>query len=113
MIDVTNRDRKIGKMDERIDWYRVTSVSDSQGGYTETTAKIYSCWANIEPITGSRSLLYAQLYNGQGYMIYQRSNSTVTPKDYILWGSKKLTVHSIVDQAGRDRYQTVTAFEKV
>lgn len=113
MIDLNNRDRKIGKMDERISWYRVTAVSDSQGGYTETTALLATCWANVEPITGNRSLSYGQLYNGQGYLIYQRYNSSVTPKDYILYGSKQLIVHSIVDQLGENRYQTITAFEKV
>jgi SPP1 family predicted phage head-tail adaptor len=113
MIDVRDKFRKIGQMDKEISIYRITPVTDMQGGYTESTALLMTVWARIEPMGGNRSLQYAQLFETQGCTIYIRKPETaITPRDYIVYGSKTLIIYSVIDQDEQGRYSTIIAYEK-
>ena len=104
----------LGRMNQKLSLYAVTVTTDSQGGGTEAGSLVRSVWGAVEPITGNKRLEYAQEVNGKPYKVYIStvSDLTITESHYIVWGSKTLYIHSVVDYDEDNRFLEITAWEK-
>lgn len=104
----------IGSFNQKVTIYSITESSDSQGGASETGVSEKTTWAKIEPMTGVRALEYGQLVHGKPYRILmrQRKDLTLDENYYLIFGSKTLRIHSVVNIEESDRFLEIIAYEK-
>ena len=86
----------IGKMRHSISVYDATSVQ-SAGGMTETRTKLFDSWAFVQPLNQARAFTYGITENFRSYEITIRYRSNITTKCTIDWGTKRLTIQSLIN----------------
>jgi len=94
----------IGQLRNRVTVKRYSKISDNKGGYTNTTATLYTDWANVQPMTGQRLLEYEKITDKKPFVITmrKRSDKTISKQtDYIEYSSEKYIIHSLTDLDNR------------
>ena len=104
----------VGKMDSYVDVQRASTASDSIGGSIPTHASARKMWMRLTPLTGYREIQYKQLVNGKPYdfeCIYPQ-DFTFDEECTIVYGSKTLHVHSVINKDEHTRTAKGIAYEK-
>jgi len=86
----------IGQMKQWISVYTSTSTSDS-GGLTQTRSLLFESWAHVKPLSQARAFYYGITENYKAYEITLRYRSNLTTKETIEWGTKVLTISSVIN----------------
>ncbi len=104
----------IGRLNRKVDIYTVTDTPDDQGGGAESNALTRTVWANVEPLTGSRAKEYSQIVSGKGYRVtmLKPSDLTITEKNYLVFDSRRMEIHSVISVDEEDRFIEIVAEEK-
>lgn len=85
-----------GKLRQKVTPYSLTSNSDGQGGNYESWSAGTAVFANVERQSGSKQLLYNQIYEGEIYevvMRYDTGSSFDTDTTKFLYDGKDLIIH--------------------
>ena len=115
----------VGKMDSYVEVQNPSTTADNIGGLTTTYATARKVlvgeelvttgmWIHLTPLTGYRELQYNQIVNGKPYdfeCIYPQ-DFTFSEKSLIVYGTKKLHVHSIINIDEHTRTARGIAYEK-
>jgi SPP1 family predicted phage head-tail adaptor len=104
----------IGSFNQKVSIYSITETLDNQGGVTEAGVKQKTTWAKIEPMTGVRALEYGQLVHGKPYrvLIRKRKDIAINENYYLVFGSKTLWIHSVINLDEADKFLEIIAYEK-
>jgi len=105
---------KVGKMDSYVDVQNPSTTADNIGGLTTTHASARKMWMRLIPLAGYRALQYNQIVNGKPYdfeCIYPQ-DFTLSEKSLIIYGSKTLHVHSVINIDEHTRTARGIAYEK-
>ena len=99
------------KYKDRITFFDNVEVTDGQGGGTLTASNVIKVWANVKPLKTFHQLQFSQITTAQGYEIecLELKANTVTSNSGILYKTKTLTIHSLVEDNNRLK---IIAFEK-
>ena len=87
---------------------------DTIGGRTTALTSAVKIWAKIRPMTGKRLVEFGQATNMKGYEIDIPFYSEVTIDEtvQIIYDSRTLNVHSVIDNMEGRSIKTIIAFEK-
>jgi SPP1 family predicted phage head-tail adaptor len=88
------------------------SVSDGQGGFTETWPNGSTVWASIEPLKGYERVQAMQMQSPQTHKIMMRYTDEVTTASRLLYGTRVLWVKEILDPDERQRFLQIRAEER-
>ena len=101
-------------MNRYIDIQTAARTSDNTGGSTTAYTSAKKLWAKIKPMTGRRLLEFGQSTNMKGYEIEIPFYSEVTIDETvrIVYDSRTLQVHSVIDNEEARTKRTIIAFEK-
>lgn len=97
-------------MKKRIEVWNSTITSDA-GGNTETSTKVTDCWARVDQLSQSRSLAYGLTENFKNYEITVRYNESITTRCWLIFGSKKLIISSILNSGSNNIEMKLIASE--
>jgi len=100
--------------DRYIDIQTAVKSSDTIGGQTVVYSSEKKIWAAIRTMKPDRVLEYGQSATMRGYEIDipYYLETVVGPDDQIVYDSRVLKVHSIIDNDERRNVRTIIAFEK-
>lgn len=101
-----------GDFRERIVFQRLTTVTDGAGGtQTPTWTTVFTAFAKIEPMDGSRYSDQTQMLSGNGYKVTTYwPPVTITTKDRIVTQSGyTLTIHSLKNNMLNNHIIEITA----
>ena len=103
-----------GRMDTYVTVQTSTTATDGIGGSIPTQATERTMWINLTPMTGFRELQYHQLVNGKPYSFKANypEDFTFNETCLIIYGSKTLHIHSIININERTHYAEGVAYEK-
>lgn len=101
----------VGKLRHKIDIIKKSVVRKSGGGFTETWSVESSIWAQIKPKTGGYLLTHNDKKSNVTHDIIIRSNSIVTTKKLIRFGSRFFSVDGVYDIDERGRYMKIDSIE--
>ena len=101
-----------GQLDQRVTFYRVSTSSNTQGGRTlgTPTAILTSVPAEVTGSSGDEGPRAGQQTAVGDYTVrvrYSTTAATITPKDYLVWGSKTLQIQSARPDGHRLRESVV------
>ena len=85
---------KAGQLRHRITIQTRTESTDAIGGYTETWATYYECWAAVWPIKSAEQLDAMKLENQITHRIRIRYRSGITTKHRVLFGERTFQIVS-------------------
>jgi len=108
--------KRLGEYNKRVAIWSTTLTTDSMGGSTESTpaSATATVWARVEPMQGSRQLQYAQITGMQGYAFTfpYRSDVTIDYTNYLVFGTRKFQITSILDTDEANKELIILAYEK-
>jgi SPP1 family predicted phage head-tail adaptor len=87
----------IGKFNHRITIEKPTTNQDAAGGITQTWAAFATVWASIEPLAGHRLFQAKQANADITGVINMRYLAGVKPNMRVKYGSRILTITSIIN----------------
>lgn len=91
---------RIGQLNERVTFQRLTRISDGGGGYSESWADYFSCAARVLPMSGDERATAAQTESPRDYRIMVRRCSeaaAVKTADRLLWRGAVMQIRFIAD----------------
>ena len=71
-----------GKLNTRIDVYRLNQTTDGFGGFSDTPSKLTTLWANIEYVSGEMSTENGSRKQSKKIKLIFRDLALVTPNNY-------------------------------
>ncbi len=88
-----------GEMNSRVEFYTITTASDSTGGQTSTATLLRSMWAKVTKLRMTRGLESGKIINNNEYEVIIRYNADFTPSytQIINYNSRDYTIVSIED----------------
>ena len=97
-----------------IDIQTAATSADTIGGRTTAYTSAKKLWAKVKPMTGKRLLEFGQTANMKGYEIEIPFylETTVDETVRIVYDSRTLYVHSVIDNDEARTVKTIIAFEK-
>ena len=104
----------IGARNRYIDIKTVTLTADSIGGRKSAYASAKKIWAKIKPMTAKRLIEFGQSTTTKGYEIEMPFYLEITVDEtvQIVYDSRKLQVHSVINNDDDRTNRTIIAFEK-
>lgn len=99
----------IGKFHNRITFKSKTSVSDGAGGFVNTLADYYTCWAEIYRDSESKSNLLEKdsLSNDITFRIRYTESKVIDNKLVISYKSKLYMINSVINQYDDNKFYLV------
>lgn len=99
----------IGKLRNRITFKSKTGVSDGAGGYVNTLADYYTCWAELVTNTNSRTNIAGKdnINDGITFRIRYTTSKTFSNALVISWKSKTYMINSIINEADLNQYYLI------
>jgi SPP1 family predicted phage head-tail adaptor len=94
---------RAGRLRERVTIQEATETRDSFGQAVATWATHATCWASVEPFSGSERFQAATLNAEILYEVRIRYDSEITPKMRLLYGTRILRIERIIDEREEHR----------
>lgn len=96
----------IGKLHERITFKSKTGVSDGAGGYVNTLADYYTCWAGIVNQNESKSNLIEKdsIVNDIIFRIRYTTSKTFDNKLIISYKNNLYLIKSVINEGDKNKY---------
>lgn len=91
----------------------VIDTQDGEGGYTTTLTTVKDIFAKVELKEGSRVLEAAQITFSKPFKIYCRYDAAITKNSVLVYSGLELTIHSINNISGLNRYFEILAYTDV
>jgi SPP1 family predicted phage head-tail adaptor len=100
----------IGKLRNRITFKSKTSVSDGAGGFVNTLADYYTCWAEIVRETNNRTNIAGKdsINDGITFRIRYTTSKTFTNALVISYKSNTYMINSIINEADLNQYYLIS-----
>jgi SPP1 family predicted phage head-tail adaptor len=110
----TNNELKAGDLRERIQFLNPTLFADGFGGYYSSMGVIYTCWAKVTNLNGTRQNSEDQMVIKNSWEIIIRDNPlvTITKSMHIIYAGRTLIIDNIIDVLEYDRMIKVIAKER-
>jgi len=104
----------IGELKQRVTVLNENNTPDGRGGYTPGTSEDATTWAKITPLKGSRAVEVGAIVNGKPYLVklVYRTDVTIDETTKIVYGSKTLVVHSVIDIDEANYFYELIAIER-
>ncbi len=99
----------IGKLRVRITFKSKTGVSDGAGGYVNTLADYYTCWAQIITDVDNKSNILSKdtLSNDINFRIRYTTSKTFTNKLIISHKDNLYLINSVVNEGDKNQYYII------
>jgi SPP1 family predicted phage head-tail adaptor len=99
----------IGKLRNRITFKSKTGVSDGAGGYVNTAADYYTCWAEIYKETNDRTDIISKdsLTDNINFRFRYTTSKTFTNKLLISFRNRTYIINSIVNEGDLNKYYII------
>ena len=96
----------IGKLHKRITFKSKTSVSDGAGGYVNTLADYYTCWAGIVNQSESKTNLVEKdsIVNDINFRIRYTTSKTFDNKLIISYKDNLYLIKSVINEGDNNKY---------
>jgi SPP1 family predicted phage head-tail adaptor len=96
----------IGRMHNRITFKSKTGVSDGAGGFVNTLADYYTCWAEIVRDSESKTnLVEKDSINADiTFRIRYTTSKSFDNKLVILYKTKLYLINSVINESDRNKY---------
>jgi SPP1 family predicted phage head-tail adaptor len=96
----------IGRMQNRITFKSKTGVSDSAGGFVNTLADYYTCWAEIVRDNESKTNLVEKdsINNSITFRIRYTTSKVFDNKLVISFKNKLYLINSVINESDRNKY---------
>lgn len=96
----------IGKLHNRITFKTLTGTSDGAGGYVNTEATYYTCWAEIVRQTENKDNIAGKdnLDDNITFRIRYTTSKTFDNKLIIEFRSKKYMINSVINERDENKY---------
>lgn len=96
----------IGKLHERITFKSKTGVSDGAGGYVNTLADYYTCWAGIVNQNENKSNLIEKdsIVNDIIFRIRYTTSKTFDNKLIISYKNNLYLIKSVINEGDKNKY---------
>lgn len=96
----------IGKLHNRITFKSKTGVSDGAGGYVNTLADYYTCWAQIVRESDAKTNIISKdsLNNDINFRIRYTTSKTFDNKLIISYKNNLYLINSVVNEGDRNEY---------
>jgi len=96
----------IGRLNNRIIFKNKTSVSDSAGGFVNTLADYYTCWAGIVRDNESKTNLVEKdsINNGITFRIRYTTSKVFDNKLVISFKNNLYLINSVINENDRNQY---------
>jgi len=103
----------IGKLRHRISLQSITETQNSYGELVQTksTKPYATVWASVEPLSGREYMDAKQINAELSHKVIIRHNSSVTPEDVVLFGSREFKIDSVINYEERGIYQVLMCKE--
>lgn len=100
----------IGKLRNRITFKTKTGVSDGAGGFVNTAADYYTCWAEMVTDTNSRSNMAGKdsIADTILFRIRYTTSKTFDNKLVISYKDKTYNISSIINERDENNYYLIT-----
>lgn len=106
----------IGRKRHRVTCQRRVTTLDSYGAESTSYTNLHTCWASIVPLRGREFLTAQQVQAEVTHRIFINHNAvtgTLTPKDRVLYGTRKFDVLSALNVDEGDREIEIMAVERI
>lgn len=90
-----------GKLRHRVTVQRLVKQDDGYGGIIETWQDVATLWAVVEPLRGWERFAAQQVQSALSHKVTLRYRPGITPQMRLLYGTRVLTVESVVDVGER------------
>lgn len=100
---------RVGELDQRVTIQRLSTVSDGQGGSTESWADVVTVWAHARPRSGREVVQFDRVNGEHAYMFVIRYRSGIRESDRLVWQGVNYNIRAINDQSGRKLYLEIDA----
>lgn len=96
----------IGRLTNRITFNSKTSVSDNAGGFVNTLADYYTCWAQMVTNTNSRTNIAATdgFADDITFRIRYTTSKVFDKKLVISFQGKLFMINSVINEGDRNKY---------
>jgi SPP1 family predicted phage head-tail adaptor len=96
----------IGKLHNRITFKSKTGVSDGAGGYVNTLADYYTCWAQMSTDSNTRTNISGTdgIKDDITFRIRYTTSKTFDKKLVISFQSKLYMINSIINEGDNNKY---------
>lgn len=91
----------------------VAETADGEGGYTTSLTTVKDIFAKVDLKSGSRVLEAAQITFEKPFKIYCRYDEAITSNSVLVYNGIELTIHSINNISGLNRYFEILAYTDV
>lgn len=100
-------------MNQRISFYSLSATSDGQGGKKdESESLVDTVWAEMKEMSGYKKLQFNQLIAGKPYEIRIRKNNSIDENHIIGISTRRMMIHSLVEDNEYKGFQYIVAVEK-
>lgn len=110
----TNNELKAGDLRERISFLNSNLSADGYGGFYSAPGLVYTCWAKVTNLSGSRQNSEDQMVIKNQWEIIIRDNPLVTLNKtmHITYAGQTLIIDSLIDALEYDRMIRIIAIER-
>ena len=89
-----------------------SSVSDGEGGFTETYTGTATTWAAISPIRANQQMEYRSIGVDATHLIKLRGNVSINEADRVVFGSRVFEVLTVENIQERGILKVITCKER-
>jgi SPP1 family predicted phage head-tail adaptor len=90
----------------------MSSVSDGQGGFTDTWNDVATVFASIEPVKGYERFQAMQMQTPITHKIVMRYRDDVTTASRFTLGARIFAAQEVINQDERSRFLLIKAVER-
>lgn len=102
----------VSDLRHRIKFQSLSRVSDSQGGYQESWADFYECWAQITPKNGNERRFADRIEDFYDHEIKIRWADNLKTEMQIVFGTRIFQIKAIMRTDERRFFMVIKAQEK-
>lgn len=92
------------ELDQLIDIYEKSLVSDGGGGHEATYTKVNTVWAKVKPLSGRETEESDQVRAQSGYMFVIRNHITINENYQIRWQGNAFNIRFVKNRGTRTLY---------
>lgn len=104
---------KAGELAHKVELQSLSSVSDGQGGFTESWTTEDTLHAAVAPLSAQEVYWAGQQDGGETHKITVRYNASITNKKRFLFGTRVLNLTSVRNILERNRKMVCFAVEQL
>ena len=103
----------IGRLRHRVTIQKPTATTDTGGGTAVTWATLKEVFADIQPQSGTSGFRQEQVQESVTHRIIMRYRADIGTNYRIKFGTRIFNIHSILNEAERDRFLVLFCEEGV